>query len=470
MSKKDTKNKGKQNQTPTIQAIQNLGNASKTTIPSNEFVVITKADNLAHNYFHYCEVYWDIGDCLSQAIIRFSKSDHSNTNYWIRYEGDIWLYMGHDIHKDSKNNQEYYDLDVGEPPFFVGEVYDVQEYAYEFEVKIRSIGFRFKQSIPDDFRQKYINGQNVRDAFQAICEFLGVKYICPPQNIQTNANASPEGTEKDLDQAKKKEEALAKEIAKKASEELNKDKETDDKNQDENQNENQDSNNESTQDMPQQGYANVSFDANGAITYNSTVIEISPDTTQTLLSMQDDAFSIYVEDDTNVIEDVKDFLNHKIFEEIHPFYLDYGAITITPSSTDSSSMSSAGGAGSGAEGGSGSPADQEAITSLSSLVQKYYPASKNKNKWVNKLKECDTNWTAVATVVNQMGGDKDKQNDVISQALKIKKEYNKKKEEEKKNKKPTYKAKTAMNAAGLPAPNVSDQTLGKALGKTLFNK
>ena len=62
------------NTTPSIQSIQNLGSAAKTTVPSNEFVVITKADNLAHNYFHYCEVYWDIGDCLSQAIIRFSKS------------------------------------------------------------------------------------------------------------------------------------------------------------------------------------------------------------------------------------------------------------------------------------------------------------------------------------------------------------------------------------------------------------
>ena len=142
MSKKDTKN-----QTPTIQSIQNLATESKTTKPSNEFIVITKTDNMAHNYFHYCEVYWDVGDCLSQAIIRFSKSDHTNTNYWIKYEGDVWLYAGHDIHKDAKNKQEYYDLDTGDPPFFVGEVYDVQEYAFEFEVKIRSIGFRFKTSI-----------------------------------------------------------------------------------------------------------------------------------------------------------------------------------------------------------------------------------------------------------------------------------------------------------------------------------
>ena len=263
MSKKNKDTKKQTNTTPSIQSIQNLGSASKTTVPSNEFVVITKADNLAHNYFHYCEVYWDIGDCLSQAIIRFSKSNHTNTNYWLKYEGDIWLYTGHDIHKDSKSNQEYYDLDVGEPPFFVGEVYDVQEYAYEFEVKIRSIGFRFKQSIPDDFRQAYINGQNVRDAFQAICEFLGVKYICPPQNIQTNANASPDGTEKDIDQTQKKEKELATKIAEKAAKELSETDDTDTTN---------DTEAESTQDMPQQGYSNVSFYANGAITYNSTVI------------------------------------------------------------------------------------------------------------------------------------------------------------------------------------------------------
>lgn len=459
MSKKNKDTKKQTNTTPSIQSIQNLGSASKTTVPSNEFVVITKADNLAHNYFHYCEVYWDIGDCLSQAIIRFSKSNHTNTNYWLKYEGDIWLYTGHDIHKDSKSNQEYYDLDVGEPPFFVGEVYDVQEYAYEFEVKIRSIGFRFKQSIPDDFRQAYINGQNVRDAFQAICEFLGVKYICPPQNIQTNANASPDGTEKDIDQTQKKEKELATKIAEKAAKELNETDDTETTNNTEA---------ESTQDMPQQGYSNVSFDANGAITYNSTVIEISPDTSQTLMSMTDDAFSAYTEDDTHVIDDIKDFLNHKVFEEIHPFYLDYGSVTIAPSSTSSSTMSSVGGGATSSEGGS--EADKEAITSLSSLVQKYYPASKNKNKWVNKLKECDTNWSAVASIVNQMGGDKDKQNTVIKEALKIKKEYKDKKQKEKKNQEPTYKAKTVMQTAGLPAPNVSDQVFGKALGKTLLNK
>ena len=454
------------NTTPSIQSIQNLGSAAKTTVPSNEFVVITKADNLAHNYFHYCEVYWDIGDCLSQAIIRFSKSNHTNTNYWLKYEGDIWLYTGHDIHKDSKSNQEYYDLDVGEPPFFVGEVYDVQEYAYEFEVKIRSIGFRFKQSIPDDFRQAYINGQNVRDAFQAICEFLGVKYICPPQNVQLNANASLGGTENELEQTQQKEQALATQIAQKATKELDKTK-TDNKSQtSDNATENQDNNadTESVQDTPQQGYNNVSFDANGAITYNDTVIEISPDTSQTLMSMTDDAFSAYAEDDTHVIDDVKDFLNNKVFEEIHPFYLDYGSVTIPPSSTSSSSMSSMGGGAT--NGGSTSPADQEAITSLSSLVQKYYPASKDKNKWVNKLKECDNNWSAVATVVNQMGGDKNKQNNVIKEALKIKKQYSKKKSQEKQNKKPTYKVRDTMKAAGIPTNlNASDEAIGKALNK-----
>ena len=85
---------------------------------------------------------------------------------------------------------------------------------------------------------------------------------------------------------------------------------------------------------------------------------------------------------------------------------------------------------------------------------------------MNKLKQCDTNWTAVATIVNQMGGNKDKQNDVISQVLKIKKEYNKKKKE---NKKTTYKAKNILKQLGVNT-KASDQDWLKAGSKVLLNK
>ena len=38
----------------------------------------------------------------------------------------------------------------------------------------------------------------------------------------------------------------------------------------------------------------------------------------------------------DVIKDVKKFLNGEIFDETHPFYLDYNAITVQPKSTSSS--------------------------------------------------------------------------------------------------------------------------------------
>ena len=305
-------------------------NEIANTAPANEFVVVTKEDNLVHNYFYACEAYWDANDCLSRIKLKFPKARDEETKYWIGYQGEVWCYMGNNIKLRNVERFSEYNIEDLEHPFFVGTTGVIKEYHNEIEVPLNNIGERFKQAIPDKFRQEYINNQNVRDAFQAICEFLGVYYICPPKQENDSGVSDTNPNENDPNDKTQREGQTGQDIKNSAK------KTIDQANQ---QNDDTSENSNAANQPAMQGYDQVNFDANGAITYNNAVIEESPDMSEILPQMEDTVFDRYVDDDTEVFTDVTDFLNGKIFEEIHPNYMDYNAITIEPKASSSSSMS-----------------------------------------------------------------------------------------------------------------------------------
>ncbi len=61
-------------------------------------------------------------------------------------------------------------------------------------------------------------------------------------------------------------------------------------------------------------------------------------------------------------------------------------------------------------------------TRIAKLVNDRYPASNNPNKWIGELVDAPTTWKDIAVIVNAMGGDSEKQNKMISDVLKAKKE------------------------------------------------
>lgn len=349
--------------------------------PVNNIMVVSEQDNLVHNYFHYFEMFWDALDCLSTIILRLPKSDVNNTNYWISYTGDISVYLGNNIKSEYKNKEKFYDK--GDLiPVFRGSVSRIKEHANQVSIHVTSIGKRFKQKIPQEFRESYIYNQNVRDAFQAICEFLGVKYICPPQTESTEdeeldeESAKLDGTENDVNTKVDKEGNIAKTAAtkaanaskkknssKKSSKKSNKksnkkssknsksgtDKtktisdidgstQSDDENKTE---ENDELTNNEEIETPQNGYGDINFDAAGNIVHGEKVIETSPDMAETLLAMEEHPFEQYVDDETGIVEDIKRFMNGEMFDELHNQVMDYNAITIQPKSSSSSDMSTA---------------------------------------------------------------------------------------------------------------------------------
>ena len=339
---------------------ENLNNQDSN--PSNQIIVHTEADNLVHNYFHSFSLYWDAGDPLSGVIIKLPKTDTENTKYWLTYKGEVTIYLGNDINRTWKkqennnavNNTEYWEL-KGMLPIFRGETGIIKEYQKVLKIHIDSIGKRFKQKIPDEFRQAYIYNQNVRDAFQAICEFLGVKYICPPaesqpqDNEQENEDPQGDGTENNVNDKTNQEQQLAQaasDTVKKVQDNQNNDANNNTGN-DENQNtDSQVSLNEGTnQSDIQNGYSDISFDANGAIVHGSVTIETSPNMAETLIALDQHPLDKYLEDTTYVATDVKKFLNGEMFDTVHNFVLNYDSITVEPKSASSSDMSSVGGVG-----------------------------------------------------------------------------------------------------------------------------
>lgn len=350
-----------------IKDIQDAANEQEEIKPITSIALITSEDNLIHNYFTVYETSWDASNVLQIVTLKMPKLNAENVNYWATYTGQVTIYMGSGFTYDyvngtgHTNEQEvaeslikYWD-NSNIKPFFRGEVDHIRERHTELVVYIKNIGSRFQQKIPEDFRQQYIYNQNVRDSFQAICEFLGVPYICPPKTVvdaageeTTENNSSGDGNENDVGSQVGSETQLAntaKNIVKNASNQLyNKDKNTiaNKSNNDENTDENTEVTNENGNISDNvvndiiNGYDDISFDANGAIVHGSTLIETSPDMAHTLVAMEEHPFEKYLDDETGIIEKVNNFLNGEIFEELHNNVMDYGAITIEPKSTTTS--------------------------------------------------------------------------------------------------------------------------------------
>ena len=389
----------KDDKTKNLDDIGKEVNALDKQEPINNITVITADDNLIHNYFTSMDVSWDSLNCLSSAIIKAPKMNTTNTNYWTTYTGQLTIYAGynftfdyvnsnsHNTEADAANSLTKYWDNSNILPFFRGEISRIKETEQDIIIYVDSIGVRFHQKIPDEFRQAFINNQNVRDAFQAICEFLGVKYICPPKTTSENEeeetedpNAITDGTENDVNsqeaktkdiqnKAKKKVKKAvkkpksSKKKSKKKSNQSNKSTGSSNTNQSstptngqsvtlpngetatedgtQNQNEDDLTNNEEI-DTPQNGYDDISFDASGAIVHGSKAIETSPDMAETLLAMEENPLDKYLEDESGIVESVLKLLEGEMFDELHNKVMDYDAITIEPKAASTSDMSATG--------------------------------------------------------------------------------------------------------------------------------
>ena len=340
--------------------------AADDTEPVTSIMVVTSDDNLIHNYFHSFETSWDATNCLQIVTLKMPKMGQQNINYWSTYTGQLTVYMGYNFTYDKVNANQfdteqsaaeslarYWDnSDV--KPFFRGEIDRIKEYQTNITIYVKNIGARFQQKIPEEFRQAFIYNQNVRDAFVAICEFLGVPYICPPQTVTdaageetTNTETENDGTENNVENRLGTSQQLAnsaKQHASRASAtSVNGSVSNSSNNGQENTEEDGETVTEEGMDVEvndiMNGYDDISFDENGFITHSSTIIESTPDIAHTLVAIEENPLERYLDDETGIIEKVQNFLDGEMFEELHNNVMNYDAITIEPKATSSSDIS-----------------------------------------------------------------------------------------------------------------------------------
>lgn len=404
---KSLKNKKKQDVQDLSEVVQVANEQNQTPKPINNITVITSKDNLIHNYFYDFDVSWGAHNCLSVATIKMPKVDQKNIQYWVNYSGTVTVYAGYNFKIDKVNKETHgteedasyslvkYGDNADIKPFFRGTVNDIKEHQNYIILYINSIGVRFKQKIPEEFRQKYINGQNVSDAFKAICEFLGVQYICPPKKInetaedlgQTNNNEG-DGTENDVTQQQQIAQNIANIVNNKANQAI---AQTENNNMTAGQtNDNvMDITNNTEIDIQLNGYDDISFDNNGAIIHGSVAIEETPDMTETLLNIENNPLERYLDDETGTIEKVQNFLDGNMFEEIHNNVMNYGAITVEPSSTNTNDISTNNTGDtnvsnlSNTSSNTSSNASSSTSTSNNKAGTTKSSQSKNKNGWIN---------------------------------------------------------------------------------------
>ena len=85
---------------------------------------------------------------------------------------------------------------------------------------------------------------------------------------------------------------------------------------------------------------------------------------ETLAAMEENPLEKYLEDETGIVEKVQKFLDGEMFNELHNRVMDYGAVTIEPKATSTSSISTSG--DSAITGGTGSSGDSSSSSSSNS--------------------------------------------------------------------------------------------------------
>lgn len=168
----------------------------------NDISVITVDDNINHTYCS--KIRWDKDNFLpigtAQLTMPYSKDIEQ---YWIKYSGIVVIHANLNSHTNSViasqlkvpdtislNLKKYVDTEVDIEDnkrtlrfkndeynyAFIGKISRFKQVGKTFIIYLEDIGWKFLQKVPQEFRNSYIANQSLDDAFQAICEFMGVDF------------------------------------------------------------------------------------------------------------------------------------------------------------------------------------------------------------------------------------------------------------------------------------------------------
>ena len=211
--------------------ISNLSNFQGIQLET-DISIITLSDNISHTYCS--KIKWDKDNYstlgTAQLVMPYSKEIEA---YWIKYSGAVVIHANLNFRpqsltqatmyqmedtlslnmknyqknqqqekevtkkKDKKTNKihlqnDYYNYS------FIGKTARFKQVGKTFIVYLEDLGWKFVQKVPKEFRDSYIAGQSLDDAFQAICEFMGVDFAYSIEDLsEYNFSADGYSIEKD---------------------------------------------------------------------------------------------------------------------------------------------------------------------------------------------------------------------------------------------------------------------------------
>ena len=210
--------------------ISTLGNSFGVQLEA-DISIITLDDNISHTYCS--KIKWDKDNYsplgTAQLVMPYSKEIEE---YWIKYSGAVVIHANLNFtpqsltqatmykmedtlslniknyqknqqqeevtkKKDKKTNKihlqnDYYNYS------FIGKTARFKQVGKTFIVYLEDLGWKFIQKVPKEFRDSYIAGQSLDDAFQAICEFMGVDFAYSIEDLsEYNFSADGYSIEKD---------------------------------------------------------------------------------------------------------------------------------------------------------------------------------------------------------------------------------------------------------------------------------
>ena len=186
--------------------------------------VITLDDNLSHPYFQDMQINKDNVNPIGNAVLTTLYTSDI-LNYWATYTGIVVVSVRMlDSNKDNTNSQDYFEKTI-KPEFnrykellkykeeqrklknnitsksnnqkdkkkkeknikqvlqndyynysFIGRVSRFKQRGEKYILYLEDLGWKFMQKVPMEFRKAFVAGQYLDDAFQAICEFMGVEF------------------------------------------------------------------------------------------------------------------------------------------------------------------------------------------------------------------------------------------------------------------------------------------------------
>lgn len=198
--------------------------------------VITLDDNLQHNYFS--SITWQKDNYLpiGTATMIMPYIDKV-ASYWQKYSGTVIISAklssqglntnskdyftntvqaqhkkaiekakiiqakkGEELSKeeqekqDKKNNKELAQRFINDNYnySYIGKVSRFKQQGQKFVIYLEDLGWKFMQKVPKEFRETFIAGQYLDDAFQAICEFMGIEFAYSIEDLH-ECTFAPDG-------------------------------------------------------------------------------------------------------------------------------------------------------------------------------------------------------------------------------------------------------------------------------------